>query len=410
MIRRHTQNELLLTPGPTEVDPVVLKAASHVAESHFSQGFCDTFGDTLTLVRKLFQCEDPKAQPFVLAGSGSLGWDFIATNFLEPGDAVLCLSTGFFSDAFEKCLTTYGLRTKKLQPPFGGALNLREVEEELRSHPYKALIATHVETSTAVLTHLKPLSDLIKRVSPETLFFVDGVASIGCEEFHFDALNVDAVVTGSQKALSCPPGLAIIMVSRKALGAAERRQAPPATWYSSLNRWLPIMRSYENKQTSYFATPPTQLVHALHASLTSILSQPLNDRFQQHQRKAAHVREAIERLGLLPVSSNPDCQANGVTAFWLPPGLTSKTLLSELAAKGVVLAAGMHAEFGSSYARFGHMGFSAVDDDGRRVDEGLEILKETIMNFYAKQDAELLAQDLIPLNRELASQIEPIAV
>ncbi|KAK5098662.1 hypothetical protein LTR70_002551 [Exophiala xenobiotica] len=378
-------NPILLTPGPVEMDPEVLKAMSHVAESHFSQAFCNTFGDVLSMLRRLFQSEDPIAQPFVIAGSGSLGWDFTATNFIEPGESVLCLSTGFFADAFEMCLSTYGAQSKKLTVPFGAAPDLERVEEELRACRYKALIVTHVDTSTGVLTPLEPLSAMLKRVSPETLLVVDGVASVACEEVQFDVWSVDVLVTGSQKAIGCPPGLSIIMVSGRALEVARTRKAPPASWYASLTRWLPIMQKYENKEPSYFATPPTQIIHALHASLTSILSLPLEERFRRHKEKGDQVKSGLAELGLTPVALQPEYQSNGVTAFWLPEGLSSKALLSAVLAKGVTLSAGMHPEHGSKYARFGHMGYSVMSESGLRIDIGIEALRETVIRFYDSQ-------------------------
>lgn len=338
------------------------------------------------MLRKLFQSEDPKAQPFVIGGSGSLGWDFVATNFIEPGEAVLCLGTGFFADAFEMCLSTYGARTEKLPTMVGEAPDLREVERALGETHYKALIVTHVDTSTGVLTQLKPLSDLLKRVSPETLLIVDGVASVACEEFQFDAWDIDVVVTGSQKAIGCPPGLSIIMVSPRALEVARERKGPPAAWYASLTRWLPIMQNYERKEASYFATPPTQVVRALHASLTEILSQPIDERFRKHKEKSAQVKAAVHELGLTQLAVLPENQANGLTAFWLPGGLSSKALLARLQSYGINLAGGMHKDFGQKYVRFGHMGYSVVADNERHIELGIEALRAVVLGHYAEQD------------------------
>lgn len=379
------KSPILLAPGPTEVDPVVLNAMSTGAESHFAQPFADTFGETLTMLRTLFQSQDPRAQPFVIGGSGSLGWDFVATNFIEPGERVLCLSTGFFSDAFAECISTYGALTNKLTVPLGAAHDLEVVERELRTAKYKALVATHVETSTGVLTPLKPLSDLIKRVSPETLFIVDGVASIGAEEFYFDEWEIDVVATGSQKALSCPPGLSILMVSALALEVALARKAPPASWYASLSRWLPIMQSYEKKEVKYFATPPTQLVHALHAVLTGIVSQPLEQRFRQHREKSDQVKKAIRELGLTQLVVHPQYEANGLTAFWLPSGLEAKEFLATMALKGFVISGGMHKTLGQKYVRFGHMGYSVVSEPTKHIDKGVQVVRESIMEFYTSR-------------------------
>ena len=374
---------ILLAPGPIEVDPIALRAMSSYAESHFAQPFCNTFGDVLTMTRKLFQSEDPNAQPFIIGGSGTLGWDFVATNFIEPGEPVLCLSTGYFSDAFEQCLSTYGARTTKMTAPVGGAPHIRKVEEELRKTRYKALVVVHVDTSTAVLQPLRPLSDLLKRVSPETLLIVDGVASVGAEDLQFDKWNIDIVATGSQKAIGCPPGLAIIMASGRAIEVAKARKAPPTSWYASLPRWLPIMQNYERKQSSYFATPPTQLVHAMHATLTSILSRPLQERFEQHKQKSAQVKAVVKELGLTQLATRPENQANGLTAFWLPDGLTQKELLSRVTEKGFTIVGGMHKEVGPRYVRVGHMGYSVVSEPKKHIDRGCQALREAVLEFYA---------------------------
>ena len=337
------------------------------------------------MLRQLFQSKDPKAQPFIIGGSGTLGWDFVATNFIEPGEQVLCLSTGFFADAFEMCLSTYGAKTKKLSVPIGYAPNLGEVEKALREGRYKALVVTHVDTSTGVLAPLKPISDILQRVSPETLFVVDGVASVACEDTRFDAWNIDIVVTGSQKAIGCPPGLSILIVSARALQVAKDRKAPPSSWYASLPRWLPIMQNYERTKSSYFATPPTQVVRALHASLTGILSRPLEERFRQHREASARVKAAVEELGLRQLAVRPENQANGLTAFWLPDGLSSEALLLKVRQKGVTIVGGMHKEVGDRYVRFGHMGYSAVHDGGRHVDRGIDAVRAVMKEHYANR-------------------------
>ena len=391
---------ILLAPGPTEVDPMVLRAMSSFAESHFAQPFCNTFGDVLTMLRKLFQNEDPNAQPFVIGGSGTLGWDFVATNFIEPGEPVLCLSTGYFSDYFEMCLATYGAQTKKMAVPIGAAPDIRDVEKELKAVRYKALVVTHVDTSTGVLVPLKHLSDLLKRVSPETLLIVDGVASVACEEIQFDGWDLDIVATGSQKAIGCPPGLCIAMVSARALEKAKARKAPATTWYASLPRWLPIMQTYERKQSSYFATPPTQLVHALHASLTSILSRPLAERFLQHSLKSVHVKAVVKELGLTQLATKTEHQANGLTAFWLPQGLSSKELLSRVTEKGFTIVGGMHKEVGHKYVRVGHMGYSVVGEPERHIDQGLKALREAVLEYYATKSSRTVL-------RESADFVEP---
>lgn len=390
--RQTRTTPLLLAPGPTEVDPLVLATMSHPAESHFSAPFCTAFGDVLSMTRRLFVSADPAAQPFILGGSGSLGWDFVATNFLPQGSKVLTLSTGFFADGFAACLETYGLAVTKLDVPVGAAPDLRRVEEELASGAYSMVVATHVETSTAVLTRLQPIKEILDRVAPGTLFVVDAVASMVAEELRFDEWGIDVVVTGSQKAIGCPPGLSIIMVSGRALKAAEGREGKAITWYASLPRWLPIMRKYEAKEPSYFATPPTQVVRALKTSLELILATGMEETWRLHREKAALVKNAVAALGLRQLAEREQDQSNAVTAIWVPEGVTAKDLLARVLDKGVTLSAGMHQEVGTRYIRFGHMGYSVTGDEGH-IETGIQVLSDTIMEMYNERREREVAQE-----------------
>ena len=120
------------------------------------------------------------------------------------------------------------------------------------------------------------------------------------------------------------------------------------------------MQNYENKKPSYFATPSPQLVRALHKSLTQILSQPLETRFEQHKAGSKKIKDAVEKLGLKQLAANPDCQANGMTAIYLPDGITPPQVLPKLLARGVVVAGGLHREIATKYIRIGSMGVSVV--------------------------------------------------
>lgn len=346
-------------------------------QSHVGQPFVNTFGETLSMTRQLFQTTNPKSQPFVLAGSGTLGWDLVAANLVEPGEEVLVLHTGYFGDSFADCLETYGAKATQIKAPIGGRPQLPEIEEALKSKKFKAITVTHVDTSTGVLSHIKPLAELVKRVSPDTLLVVDGVCSIGAEELYFDDWAVDVALTASQKAVGCPPGLSITMVSEKAMNVYKNRKSPPGSYYASFKNWVPIMQNYEAKKPSYFATPPTQLVHALHTALTQLLKHPLSERFAQHKRVSDQVKKAVSDLGLKQLASNPEDQAHAMTAMYLPEGLTPPEILPKLMSRGVIFAGGLHKEIATKYIRFGHMGVTVTDDQQRgEVEKALQALKE----------------------------------
>ncbi|KAI1766629.1 alanine--glyoxylate aminotransferase [Hypoxylon sp. FL1150] len=369
------EHPTLLIPGPIEFDDAVLQSMSHYSESHVGPGFVATFGETLSMLRKLFQTTSPSSQPFVISGSGTLGWDLVAANLVEPGEDVLVLSSGYFSDGFADCLKVYGANVDLLKAPVGSRPQLPEIEKALKSKKYKMVTVTHVDTSTGVLSELQKLTETVKSVSPDTLVIVDGVCSVASEEIDFDAWKLDGVVTASQKAIGCPAGLSISMFSGKAMDAFKARKSPPASYFASMKNWTPIMQNYEAKKPSYFATPSPQLIHALHTALSQILTKPLSERFAKHREVSDKIKKAVADLGLTQVAANPDDQAHGMTAIYLPETVKATDLLPKLAKSGVVFAGGIHKEIVSKYVRFGHMGVSVTDPARSDIDKAINALK-----------------------------------
>ncbi|OJD19957.1 hypothetical protein AJ78_00151 [Emergomyces pasteurianus Ep9510] len=367
----------LLIPGPIEFDDAVLQSMSHYAESHVGPAFVKTFGESLTLLRRLFQTTSPTSQPFILAGSGTLGWDLVSANLIERGEDALVLHTGYFGDSFAACLETYGSKVTQLKAPIGQQPSLAQIEQALTAKSYKLLTVTHVDTSTGVLADIKAIAALVRRVSPETLVVVDGVCSVGAEEIAFDAWDLDVVITASQKAIGCPPGLSITMASGRAIQRFQDRQSPPASYYASMTNWLPIMRNYEAGKPSYFATPATQLVRALHTTLTQVTSKPLAERFAAHKAASQRVKQAVAELGLQQLATRPEDQASAMTAIRLPEGLTPPDILPVLAKKGVVFAGGLHKEIASKYIRFGHMGVSVTGPGRDDIEKAIVAMKES---------------------------------
>ncbi|KAI0418718.1 alanine--glyoxylate aminotransferase [Xylaria grammica] len=364
----------LLIPGPIEFDDAVLQSMSHHSESHVGPTFVATFGETLSMLRKLFQTTSPSSQPFVISGSGTLGWDLVGANLIEPGENALVLSTGYFGDNFGECLKVYGANVDILKAPVGSRPQLPEIEQALKSKKYKLVTVTHVDTSTGVLSELKNLSETVKSVSPDTLLIVDGVCSVASEDIEFDAWKLDGVVTASQKAIGCPAGLSISMFSSKAIEALEARKSPPASYFASMKNWRPIMQNYEAKKPSYFATPSPQLVHALHTALSQILTKPLSERFAKHKEVSDNIKKAVTDLGLKQVATNPDDQAHGMTAMYLPETVKATDLLPKLANSGVIFAGGIHKEIAAKYVRFGHMGVSVTDPARGDIDKAIAAL------------------------------------
>ncbi|KAK8168155.1 pyridoxal phosphate-dependent transferase [Phyllosticta citrichinensis] len=368
----------LLIPGPIEFEDAVLQAMSHYSESHVGAPFVSVFGESLSMLRKLFQTSDPASQPFVISGSGTLGWDQVAANLAEPGDEVLVLHTGYFADSFADCFDTYGVKATQLKAPIGDRPQPDQIEKALKEKKYKLITITHVDTSTGVLSDIKAVSELVHRVSPETLVVVDGVCSVGSEEIRFDDWGIDVVLTASQKGIGCPAGLSILMASGRAIETFKNRKTKPTSYFGSWKNWLPIMQNYEAKKPSYFATPSPQLVRALHTSLTHILASPLDERFARQNEVSQRVKQTVKSLGLKQLAEKPENQANGMTAIYLPEGVAATQVLPSLLKKGVIFAGGLHKEIATKYIRFGHMGVSVMDSKRDDIDRALAALNESL--------------------------------
>ena len=205
--------------------------------SHVDPAFINTFGESLELLRQVFITKD--AQPFVIAGSGTLGWDMVVCNLMEPGDDVLVVNTGYFGDHFGKCAEAYGFKVTHVHAPaIGDRPSLDAIGKALEAKvssgkPYKLINITHVDTSTGVLNDIKAISALVKAKSPSTLVSVDGVCSIGAEELRMDEWGVDVAVTASQKAIGVPSGLCIVIASQRAMNTFETRQSPVQNYFGS---------------------------------------------------------------------------------------------------------------------------------------------------------------------------------
>ncbi|KAJ2232125.1 hypothetical protein H4R99_005781 [Coemansia sp. RSA 1722] len=354
---------LCLIPGPVEMSSTVLQAHSTPATAHTDPKFVEAFGQVIEMLREVVQTKT--AQPFVIAGSGTLGWDQTAANLVEAGENVLVLSNGYFGEGLADCMETYGAAVTRLRAEPGNRQSLEEVAQALQAKKYKIVTVSQVDTSTGVLGDVKGVAELVKKFSPETLVVVDGVCATAAERLYFDAWGVDVVITASQKALGCPPGISVVVASQKALGVLASRKTPVPAYYINWNRWLPIMKSYEDRAVKYFATPCVQTIFALNTSLHEMLSNGgMESVFAAHERTSAKVKAAVASWGLKTVAVSPEVSATAMTAVWLPESIQAADLLPKLKARGVVAAGGILAGQAHRYFRLGHMGITATQDNG----------------------------------------------
>ncbi|KAJ6504853.1 pyridoxal phosphate-dependent transferase [Mycena vitilis] len=373
---KQAPHKLLVIPGPIEVADEVLYANAHPSMSHVSPDFIPVFGDCLRMTREVVL--STKGQPFLISGSGTLGWDQVAANLIQPGENALVLHSGYFGDSFTECLETYGAKVDQVKADIGAAVSKEAIESALKAKKYRLVTFTHVDTSTAVLSDAKAIAETVRRVSPDTLVILDGVCSVASEELRMDAWDIDVVLTASQKGLGVPPGLSILVASPRAIKVFESRTAPVGSYYASWKKWLPIMKAYENGQAAYFATPPVNLVYAYHASLTRITkhSPSLEERFELHRVASQQIKDTAAELGLKQLALEPAFAATGMTALYFPAGMSAGDVLPKLGAKGIVAAGGLHGAIKDKYFRIGHMGITAVDKQRGDIQTVTTALKE----------------------------------
>lgn len=344
--------KLLMIPGPIEFEPEVLAALGQPTTSHVAPDFIQSFGNALRMMREVWLA--PTGQPFIMAGTGTLAMDMAASNLVERGDKVLVISTGYFGLRYADLLSRYGAEVTFLQSEIGDVVPLDIIEDELKKGDYKLLTFTHVDTSTAVLVDPKSIGELAQKYN--VLSILDGVCSVAGEEIRQEEWGIDVVLTASQKAIGVPPGLALMVVSQKAMNIWKNRKTPVANYYSDWENWLSIMQFYEAGKPSYFGTPAVNLVQALEVSLEIILKEGMDARFERHQKMAKAFRAGLKAMGLKSIPLSEDLSAATLSAPYYPEGINGGELLAKVNQEGVILAGGLLPEIKGDYFRIGHMG------------------------------------------------------
>mgnify|MGYP004714540613 FL=1 len=373
--------KLTFIPGPIEFSDNVLNAMSTPSQAHTSPEFIKVFQSALIKTRKMFDSSpDSQSQPFILSGSGTLGWDLCGANFISsPNDNILVLSTGFFSDSFANCLKIYSNNVDIIEPEnFGDSTNLKTLENKLIEKSYHLITITQTDTSSGVLQNIEEISKIIKKLQPNALIVVDAVCATACETLKFDAWGIDYVLTASQKAVGVPAGLSISIASKKAIDIAINKSKPHA-FFTDIKRWLPIMKAYESGNGAYFATPAVQLVHALNVSLDELLSindGTIDERIHLHKLASDEFKnKLINQLGLKLVPNSLDIAAHGLSVIYYPDNIKGSDLLSKMAENGFTIASGIYKDYKDKYFRIGHMGVSAIGERKDELNQCFEALK-----------------------------------
>lgn len=348
---------LLMIPGPIEFEPDVLATLGERTRSHVDPSFIDAFGRALERTREVFLA-GKDSQPFVIAGSGTLGMDMAVANLVEPGDSAVVVETGWFSQRMAEILGRWGAKVVTVAAPPGEVPSLEAIADAIAKNKPKVVTITHVDTSTGVRADVESIAKLAREHG--ALSIVDGVCSVGGEVLRMEQWGVDLVLTGSQKALGVPPGLAVLVAGPRALAAYKARKTKLSSLYLDFGEWLPVMEAYEARKPYYFATPAVNLVAAYDVSLGKLLAEGMEARFARHAKMAGAFRAAWKAMELRTVAAEVVC-ANTLSAVYFPQGIDA-TLPGKIGAEGIVVAGGLYPSLKTQYFRVGHMGSIHAND------------------------------------------------
>ena len=336
----------LLAPGPTSVPPEVLLAMARPMIHHRAPEFDPIFAEVRENLKWLFQTRNDVLQ---LACSGTGGMEGAVSNFLSPGDKAICINGGKFGERWTKICKSFGVQVHEIKIEWGRAVDPQMVAEALKKDPsIKAVYVQASETSTGVAHNCKALADIVRPLD-ETILVVDAITALGVFDLKTDEWGLDVVVTGSQKALMLPPGMAFVSVSDKAWRLADK--AKNAAFYFNFKR---ERENQQKNQTAY--TPAVSMILGLQEVLRMLKAEGLANVFTRHATLAHAMREGIKAAGLtlFPKESPSDA----LTTVAAPEGVDGQQIYKNLRVQYGITAAGGQDHLKGKVFRISHMGYA----------------------------------------------------
>jgi alanine-glyoxylate transaminase/serine-glyoxylate transaminase/serine-pyruvate transaminase len=281
---------VLMGPGPSDVAARVLQAMAAPCIGHLDPYFLEVMNETQQLLRYLFQADYELSIP--VSGTGSAGMEACFVNLIEPGDKVLVCVNGVFGTRMCDIVTRIGGELVRVDFPWGRAVDPDAVRQKARETRPAHVAVVHAETSTGACSPLADLSEVAQEAG--ALFLVDMVTSLGGIPVKVEENAIDAAYSGTQKCISCPPGLSPVTMGPKALDKLKRRQTPVVSWYLDMG----MVGSYWGKERKYHHTAPINMMYALREALRLIAEEGMENRFARHQRNHRALVAGLEAMGL----------------------------------------------------------------------------------------------------------------
>ena len=343
---------ILMGPGPSTVPSRILRAMASPTLGHLDPRYIEIMDHTCTMLRKVFQTEN--ALTFPVSATGMAGMECVATNIMERGDEAIVCVNGVFGGRMVDVMERAGVTVHRVEVPWGETFPLEMLAEAIDKHPdAKALGIVHAETSTGALQSLDGLAELVH--DSGMLLLVDAVTSLGGHTLKVDEWGIDAIYSGTQKCLSCPPGLSPVSFSPRALEVIEARKTKVQSWYFDVS----MLKDYYkgSGKRAYHHTAPVNMIYALHEALLIVLEEGLEARVARHQRLHRRLRAGLESMGIRYV---PQYSLHTLNCIHIPEGADDAAVRAKLLDDySIEIGAGLGPFAGKAW-RIGLMGHSAT--------------------------------------------------
>jgi len=376
---------IMLTPGPSCLDPRVYRAMAAPLVGHVDPWFTEMMGDVQTLLRAVFQTKNRITFPISASGSG--GIETAVANVLDAGDECIVCVNGAFSERMAIVAERLPAKAIRVEVPYGRTVDPQDVLRAGKGRKIKFVGLTHGETSSGIIQRLEDYRQVADEL--EALLVVDAVATLAGVPVDVDRQRVDIMFSGSQKALSAPPGMAPITVNTRVEELMKTRKEPVRSWYFDLT---PIM-SYWGKERTYHHTPPITLIYAMREALRLVLEEGLEARWERHAQNQQALIAGLESMGLKLFVTNPADRLVTVTAVHIPAGAEDKRTRQQLLDEfNIEIAGGLGPVKGKIW-RIGLMGYSSQ--------------KPNVLLFLAALEKSLLDQGVrVPAGAGVAAAIQ----
>jgi alanine-glyoxylate transaminase/serine-glyoxylate transaminase/serine-pyruvate transaminase len=343
---------LMLTPGPSNMDPRVYRALATPLVGHMDPWFTEMMGDVQVMLRRVFQTQNRITYPISASGSG--GIEASVMNLLEAGDECIVCSNGWFSERMAVIADrSPGAKVIRVEAPYGRTVDPDDVRRAGKGKKIKFVGLAHGETSSGVIQNL----DDFRKVADElgALLVVDAVATLAGVPLDIEKQKIDICFSGSQKALSAPPGMSPITVNARVEEVIKARKTPVASWYFD---FLPIMTMWGSERT-YHHTPPISLIYAMREALRLVLEETLEGRWERHKNNQLALVAGLEGLGLELFVTDPADRLATVTSVNIPAGIDDRKVRQQLLDEFNIEIAGGFGDVKGKIWRVGLMGYSS---------------------------------------------------